>query len=253
MFLRMILITIFVTSSSAAFAEPEVPRVAFSGRELDPKLIYYVTYNCTATGNLDEFLPRQGRWPKTYTAATHSFALTTAANVNLDENSFANGTLLPKLLFTVGRSGGASTNIDQRDANCGGALIVKGTDRPKIAYHLKFSRNNVSPTFLRTIVFLADVIQPIYTIATGTALPLDTAADIGRVKDVVTKYQAYLALFTDPNSTSKLISLRTGKTTIRTSVSKITFDVIPVDSFFALGENPVQGQFRSTGQFNSYL
>jgi hypothetical protein len=242
---KLLLGSILALSGVVAAEAAERPTIAQSGRPLDDNATYYITYKCSTT-DLGRYLWSQ-RGFGSYSAATHVFAITPEGNLSGSSfNATTANPIDPKIVFAVETNRGVMADSV---SGCDGSLIAKGSDHPNLAYFLKFRRQTVPSAFATAFALAKDVIAPIYKVVRGHPIAEKDKENIEAINDVVKSYNEYLALFTAEESTVKSIPLKVGRTTLRTSVSKVTVDVQKIDSFLT-SSVPFRSNYAKLVNFN---
>lgn len=194
---------------------------------------YYITYTCDVTSDLKAYVRSQSSGLfGGISGATEVFAIT-SGDVHTESGSFTPGdAIVPKVVFAVTSSRGSYVTNDP--STCNGSLIAAGSDGPKLAYSLKFTRQSLPSGFATVLATLQSMVAPVYKIVTGHQLADNDADNVKQIATIVEKYNAYLALFTAPESTSKAVPLRIGKNTLITRAATVVVEVKRVERGFLL-------------------
>lgn len=237
---RIILATILLAissfgvhaQSSSGGRVRDIPRLVQSGPAMKDGESYYITYTCRVTSDLPAYIRSQSSGFNRISGATEVFAIT-GSDSTINGDAFnPGGAINPKVVFSATSSRGSFVTNDP--STCNGSLIASGADRPKIAYFLKFTRQTAPDAIVTALATLQTVVAPIYKIVRGHELADKDADNLKQIGTVTKAYTDYLALFTEPESTSKAVPLRVGRNTLTTRAATVVVDVKRVDKGFLL-------------------
>lgn len=234
--MRFILALMLFVMSTLVLHAKDVPRLVQTGAPMKDGESYYVTYSCDVTNNLEAYIRSQSRVLfGGISGATEVFAITNG-DVHSEAKNFTPGdAIAPKVVFAVSSSKGVY--VTNTPSTCNGSLIATGSDGPKLAYFLGFTRQTLPSGFATILSTLQSMVSPVYQIVTGHELADTDENNLRQVSTIVEKYNAYLALFTAPESTSDAVPLKIGRNTLITGGATVVVDVKRADKGFLLDRN----------------
>ncbi|UIJ81832.1 hypothetical protein [Rhizobium leguminosarum] len=236
-YILVIATALFATSNMSARAQTiDVPRVSQPGPAMKDGESYYITYSCRVTTDLPAYIQRQSRnFFRTFSGATEVFSIA-GGDAKIDGAVFEPGSAInPKLVFSATSSRGSY--VTNEPSTCNGSLIASGSDHPKLAYFLKFTRQT-APTGIATILTtIQSMIAPIYKIVRDKELHDKDKDHFEQISTITKTYNDYLALFTEPESTSRAVPLKVGRNTLTTGAATVVVDVKKVDKGFLLDKD----------------
>ncbi|TCA18555.1 hypothetical protein E0H68_03730 [Rhizobium leguminosarum bv. viciae] len=227
---------LLATSASSAGAQTvDVPRVSQPGPAMKDGESYYITYSCKVTADLPAYVRRQSRnLFRSFSGATEVFAIT-GGDSKVDATVFDPGSAInPKIVFSAASSRGSYATNDP--STCNGSLIASGSDQPKLAYFLKFTRQTVPSGLATVLTTIQSMIAPIYKIVRDKELHDKDKDHFEQITNITKIYNDYLALFTEPESTSRAVALKVGRNTLTTGAATVVVDVKKVENGFLLDD-----------------
>lgn len=192
---------------------------------------YYITYSCRVRVNLNDYIAKKQRLWRPISAATLVFSVVDGTT-HVDSGLFVPGTgnaISPKVVFSVASDRGIVATNDP--ASCNGSLIAQKSDMPKLAYFLKFNRGTVPSAISTAISAILTAVTPIFKLVKDNTMADKDAENLEQVQTLLTQYNAYLALFTAPESISKAEFLKVGENVLETEAATVTVTVKKVNSF----------------------
>lgn len=242
--MRFIVTAILFSMSSIALHAQDVPRVVQNGVPMKDGESYYITYTCKVTSDLKAYVEGQSRGLFSgMSGATEVFAITNG-DVHVEGGKFTPGDAIdPKIVFAASSERGSYITNDP--STCNGSLIATGSDGPKLAYFLKFTRQKLPSGFVTLLATLQSMVAPVYQIVTGHELADTDETNMRQVSTIIEKYNAYLALFTAPESISRAVPLKVGRNTLITGAATVVVEVKRAERGFLLDKDvPFTSRFE---------